>query len=268
MKKSVVLALLLSALLACGCSDDEKSAGDTNEWAIVFNETIYTDAKPVVKTDKFFFDQERLIKHSVTQKHEGGENSYEVMLSYSDQEVRVTSDGSTSVYALNAEGYASRCTYSNAYQSREYVFTYSTDGYLTEMTESIDQTVCSTTTLTYRDGDLSSIASHQDTFSNKINYESGAESCKYYLPCLDVLETYPFTLHTEALYAGLLGKAPTHLTARSKPEGSESEYITYTYQFDEKGNPTYLQSKTTYSGSEDGSHNYYPNLRRIAVTIG
>lgn len=260
------IAFLLLTLLAFGCSDDEGEIIEKdNQWSIVLNETINSDSYPVYKTEKFLFNHEQLVQHTTKQSIFESEIYREVNLIYSNNKVTTTTDGTTLVYILNSEGYASQCTYSTSYQNREYLFSYSTDGYLTEMTESIDNILCSTITLTYEDGDLTSIISNQNKISNKINYTPGNKSSKYHLPCLGLLETYPFTLHIEALYTGLLGKSPRHFTVKTSPEGNNSEYTTYTYQFDKEGNPTQIHSQTTYPKGD--SNNDYPNRRTLSITI-
>lgn len=258
------IAFLLLTLLAFGCSDEEEEIIDS-QWTIVLNETMKSDTYPVYKTEKFLFDHEQLVQHSTKQSFLESEIYREVNLTYSDNKVIATTDGLTLEYLLNAEGYAHQCIYSTSYQNREYTFSYSTDGYLIKMTESIDNVLSSTTVLTYENGDLTSVTSSQSEISNKSNYTPGEENSKYHLPCLNLLETYPFTLHIEALYAGLLGKSPRHFTIRITPEGNDSEYTTYSYKFDKEGNPTQIHSQTTYPIGE--SNNHYPNKRDISITI-
>lgn len=267
MKKVIIV---LWAILAFGCSSDEEEKEESHQKTIVLNETIAIDSKTFFyKTEKFLFNNEQLIQHSVSQQYFDDEISQEVNLTYSGNTVTVTTEDLTLVYTLNAEGYASQCSYATSYQNRNYSFSYSADGYLTGIAESIEDTPYSSTALTYENGDLTSITTNLNEISNKIIYEARKESSQYYLPCLGILETYPFSFHTEALYAGLLGKSPRHFTVRTSPEGNDSEYTTYTYQFDEEGNPTQIHSQTTYplySYAEDSSTDY-PNRRTITITI-
>ena len=101
-------------------------------------------------------------------------------------------------------------------------------------------------------------------FENKFIYEPGEESSKYHLPCLGLLEIHPLTFHIEALYAGLLGKAPRHFTARSFPAEGDNEQTIYTYEFDKEGNPQKMGCQTTYAKGESG---YYPYTRNISISF-
>ncbi|MDD3039237.1 DUF4595 domain-containing protein [Bacteroides sp.] len=261
MKKVIILLCLIWGI--SGCSDEEKDSSTNHQWTITLNETMTNDSYPVSKTEKFLFDQDQLLKHTVRQTVLESEINHEVNLTYSENKVIAATEMTTSTYILNAEGYASQCTYDESDLKREYRFSYSTDGYLTEVIENINNEVYSTLTLTYNNGDLQSITSSLNGISNKILYEPGEESSQYNLPCLDVLDTYPLSLHTEALYAGLLGKAPRHLTASIKPEGNDSEYTTYNYQFNQKGELSQIHSQTTYPNGN--SENYYPNRRIVSI---
>lgn len=260
------VAILLLAILVFSCSDDDEkgTVEDYGQWTMVFNETVRSDSKPVDKTEKFMFDGKRLLQHIITQQYFEEEISYEVNLSYSDSQVTVASDYLTLVYTLNSEGYASQCVYSSSSQNRIYLFSYSTEGYLTGIIEKIDETEYSSTSLTYENGDITSISSALNGFENKFIYEPGEESSKYHLPCLGLLEIHPLTFHIEALYAGLLGKAPRHFTARSFPVGDDEEQTVYTYKFDKEGNPAKMGCQTTYAKGDSG---YYPYTRNISISF-
>ena len=228
------------AILIFSCSDDDEKGTVENkgQWAMIFNESVKNDSNPVDKTEKFMFDGERLIQHIIKQRYFEEEISNEVNLSYSDNQVTVTTDYLTLVYTLNSEGYASQCVYSLSSQNRIYQFSYSAEGYLTGIVENIDDTEYSSTSLTYENGDITSISSKMNGLENKFIYEPGEESSTYHLPCLGLLEIHPLTFHIEALYAGLLGKDPRHFTIRSCPAGSNDEKTIYSYGFDKKGKPS------------------------------
>ena len=240
------VAILLLAILTFSCSDDDEKGTeeDKGQWAMIFNESVENDSKPVNKTEKFMFDGERLIQHIIKQRYFEEEISNEVNLSYSDNQVTVTTDYLTLVYTLNSEGYASQCVYSLSSQNRIYQFSYSAEGYLTGIVENIDNREYSSTSLTYENGDI--------------------ESSTYHLPCLGLLEIHPLTFHIEALYAGLLGKDPRHFTIRSCPAGSNDEKTVYSYGFDKKGNPSRMICQTTYAG---GQASYYPYTRNISISV-
>lgn len=266
MKK--ILLLLVTAVLLFGCSKDEEGNLDNGKWNIVLNETIINESKTVYKTETFAFDHNQLLQRSIYQQVMESEINYETNLNYSDHKVVVTNtDGLALTYFLNDKGYANKCTYETPFQKRKYLFTYSSDDYLTKISESIDNEMYSTTIFTYEEEDLTSVTSSINGISNKINYQAGKEeSTDYYFPCLNLLETYPLTIHIEALYAGLLGASPRHLTIRTNPQGNSEEYTTYNYEFDDKGSLKQIESKTIYS-SGGNYHNYYPNQRKISITI-
>lgn len=123
------IAILLLAILTFSCSDDDEKGTeeDKGQWAMIFNETVKSDSNPVDRTEKFMFDGERLIQHIIKQRYFEEEINNEVNLSYSDNQVTVTTDYLTLVYTLNSEGYASQCVYSLSSQNRIYQFSYSAE---------------------------------------------------------------------------------------------------------------------------------------------
>lgn len=163
------IAILLLAILTFSCSDDDEKGTEENkgQWAMIFNETVKSDSNPVDRTEKFMFDGERLIQHIIKQRYFEEEISNEVNLSYSDNQVTVTTDYLTLVYTLNSEGYASQCVYSLSSQNRIYQFSYSAEGYLTGIVENIDDIEYSSTSLTYENGDITSISSKMNGLENK-----------------------------------------------------------------------------------------------------
>lgn len=263
MKKVIILLSVLWGVVSCSDDNDENTTN--NQRVITLNEVMTSDSYPVTKTEKFLYDHDRLIQHTVRQTVLESEINYEVNLAYSDNKVIVATEMTTLTYTLNAEGYANQCIYNESDdQQHEYQFDYSADGYLTKVIENINGKLYSTITLTYNADNLESVTSHINDISNKILYKPGEQSSQYYIPCLSLLDTYPFTFHTEALYAGLLGKAPHHFTVCTTPEGNDSEYTTYTYQVNKEGNLTQIHSQTTYPGGDSGS--YYPNYRTISIS--
>ncbi|MEY8687990.1 DUF4595 domain-containing protein [Bacteroides sp. AN502(2024)] len=264
--KKIFFLFITALLLGCSEEPDDEHHIEDNRWSIVFHETIINDSYPVYKTETFLFDRQQLIQHSVNQKALESEINYEASLTYSDHKVDVLTEGITLSYILNDKGYATRCMYSTASQKREYLFSYSAEDYLIQLNETIENKPYSITTFTYDDGDLTSVTSSLNGISNTIHYEPDEnENYEYYIPCLGLLDTHPVTLHIEAVYAGLLGKSPRHLTAHTSPEGNDDEYTDYTYQFDDKGIPTHIKSQTFYQGKSFDT--YYPNLRNISITI-
>lgn len=262
------LAVLLMSLLIFGCSDsddDKNLAEDNGQWAMIFKETVKSDSNPVNRTERFLYENERLIQHSVKQRYFDEEITHEVNLTYFDNLVITTTEGLTLVYTLNSEGYASHCVYESPSQNRIYRFSYSIDGYLTDIIESIDGIEFSSASLTYENGDITSVNTKLNGYDSKHIYQPGEESSNYHLPCLGLLELHPFTFHLEAFYAGILGKAPRHFTVRSNPDDDKyKEYTNYTYSFDKNGNPTQLGCKTYYNGQVA---QHYPDNRSISVSF-
>ena len=52
------VAILLLAILTFSCSDDDEKGTeeDKGQWAMIFNESVENDSKPVNKPEKFMFD--------------------------------------------------------------------------------------------------------------------------------------------------------------------------------------------------------------------
>lgn len=299
MKKSVVLALLLSAVLACGCSNDEGGIAE-EPWTeieiptpamnrMLLTEVCESSGVPDVATyEEFLYSNGWMTSHSSTQKLTADDeqtilsNQRNVQYTLNYSVATLTDDsGNKRVYTLNEQGYATQCVYTSSYQTRQYLFSY-TNGYLTQLTEEITPTdgIGETTSsfklsLTYKKGDLISVIAPSITnepftgySENQTNFESGKDINYYRLPCLLLLDIYPLSFHQEAMFAGMLGKPTQHLVTRASPhvtaEGS-TEQTNYTYRFDDSGKPTAIHSRTNYRGGTD--QNYFPNKRDISITI-
>lgn len=260
------LALVTVIILLGACSEEEDGWMEINipqpEMSqMVWKENMQTDECNVLKTDEFLYKNGMLESRLTSQSFMGQAIEYKVTANYAKQTATfTTSTGNTSVYTLNAEGYATRCIYTSSSQTREYQFTY-TNGYLTQLHESIDGMEFAKLTLNYRNGDLISVFSND----NQINYQAGSVVNYYHLPCLDLLETYPLSFHQEAIYARLLGKPTQHLITHTAPEGNSGEYTDYTYEFDAQEKPVAIHKQTIYRGGSDG--NLFPNKRDITIDI-
>lgn len=284
------IAFLLLTLLAFGCSDDE--GGSTDEpWTnrMLWTEVCESRGVPDVTSHKeFLYSNGWMTSHSSTQKFtvSGEQTILTNLISFrytGNYNIATLTDnaGNQRVYTLNEQGYATQCTYTSSYQTRQYTFSY-TNGYLTQLIEEVTPTdgIGKTTSslqlsLSYKKGDLISVTAPSltneaftDYGENQTHFESGQDINYYRLPCLLLLDTYPLSFHQEAMFAGMLGKPTQHLVTRTSPnvaaEGS-TEYTNYTYRFDDSGKPTAIHSRTIYSGGTD--QNYFPNKRDISITI-
>lgn len=236
------LALIVYAGIMLACSDDNEAVITTMR----VTQQLSNDGGNVTKVDRYTYTDDRLTNRLTTQNFYE-EISNEVSFTYTGNEVTLDySEGNTAVYILNAEGYATRCTFQMAGQTRTYQFTYS-DGYLTQVDEAIEGVPSMSNTFGYKDGDLTSIA----IGTNKIICTPGETDNREQLPCPVFEDTYPLSLHTDALYAHLLGKASPHFTGSSVP-GTEDpqEKTEYSYTTDsETGKVTKIDKKLTYTGT-------------------
>lgn len=245
-----ILPLVLCVGMMVGCSEDNDPVITT----MTVTEYLTSDGGSVAKVDRYIYTDDRLTSHVTTQNFSIDEStghaqniSHEVTFTYTGNEVTLNySEGNTAVYTLNADGYATRCTFQMAGQTRTYQFTYS-DGYLTQVDEAIDGAPSMSNTFGYKDGELIAIS----TGPNKIVCTPGETDNREQLPCPVFEDTYPLSLHTDALYAHLLGKASPHFTGSSVP-GTEDpqEKTEYSYTTDsETGKITKIDKKLTYTGT-------------------
>lgn len=237
------LLLMLCAGTMVGCTEDNDPVITTMK----VTEYLKSDGGDVVKEDQYIYTDDKLTSHITTQKFSDQSMSHEVTFAYTGNEVTLDySEGNMAVYILNADGYATRCTFQMAGQTRTYQFTYS-DGYLTQVDEAIDGAPSMSNTFGYKDGELIAIS----TGPNKIVCTPGETDNREQLPCPVFEDTYPLSLHTDALYAHLLGKASPHFTGSSVP-GTEDpqEKTEYSYTTDsETGKITKIDKKLTYTGT-------------------
>lgn len=235
------LALLLCTSLFCGCSDDNQP----EIYTMTMTEIMSSDGGSVTKTDQYTYIDKLLTSHITTQSFSDQSLSHDVSFTYSGNVVTLTySEGNTAIYTLDANGCATQCVYQLASQTRQYQFTYS-DGYLTQVDESIDGVPFMSNTLRYKDGDLTSVA----TGSNEMTCTPGTTLNTSELPDLLLANIYPLSLHQDALYAHILGKATCHFTDSFVPAiENPDESTQYTYTVGKSGNVEKIDEKLTYTG--------------------
>lgn len=223
--------------------------GESDQSILTVTEIMTTDGH-VNKKETYTFNNTQLIRHFTQQKYYPEFiTTYETKLDYLENTVIVTDDnGNILTYTLNDDGYATFCKYETASQIRFYDFKYTTDNYLTRIEESIGNTFFSSLDLSYENGDLTSVTTIMNGMENKIMYTASTTANSDKLPCLPLSETYPMSTHVEALYAGLLGKTPNHLVAKTQPYGNDDEWNEYHYSINESGNISSLKITTHYKG--------------------
>ena len=244
MKKQLkhALAMMLCATMTLACGDECEPQITT----MTVREYQSNDGGSVTKVDRYIYADDRLTKHVTTQNYLEESTSREVSFTYTGNEVILeSSEGNTAVYTLGSDNYAKQCTYRLSSQTRTYQFTYS-DGYLTRVEETIDGIPSMNNEFEYKDGDLIAII----TGTNKLLCTPDTTGNYSKLPCLPLTETYPLSLHTDAMYAHLLGKPTRHLIGKLTPDAEDAQEKTeYTYKTDDKGRVTNIEDKLTYTGT-------------------
>lgn len=262
--------LLLSFLIASACIGDKEEPGffSTRKLSkIVFEESLNNDAEDVVRTDTYLFDNNQLT-HTTVQTFSQDNLTHETTLYYAEGTVTLTDENDNiAIYTLGDMGYATECTYQLDHQTRKYHFTYS-GKYLTRIDEEIDGISYSSVELAYDNESLSHLIAN----GQRTNYQIGNELNLHQLPCLQVHDIYPLSLHTDAIYAGVLGAQSKYLIIKNTPEGNEKEYTEYTYKQDTNGILTGIKVMTTYMDTViDGMGNALTekktHTRNIKITL-
>lgn len=262
--------MTLAGLLSCADGEETEKTRKAEEIEIpasipfrqiTLTETIPNDNPPetqVTRKEEYFFsDKQQLVSHVTTQLFGRlGEYSmsHETTLTYTESEVTVTdAGGSVSVYTLNEQGYASRCTRRepSSEQTREYAFSYSDyttyGAFLTRITETIQGEVTATIAFNFLPTSQATITLQNRSFSDTYHLGFGELNTSR-LPLLLFTELHPLALHQEAMYAGLLGESPVQLIHTLTP-ANQTEGNTYTYTTDTNGN----LSSCTISVQNDGN---------------
>lgn len=284
MKKTALLLCLLAML---GCSEDEDLQLTSNKISLTeFCPATEKGVSDVTKTEEFYFENSFLSGYLYTQEsvianeREVYTNPISIQYDNNRSSVTLTDEmGTTRLYILNDEGFATLCDYTSADQKRQYTFSY-TNGYLTQLNEVIlpgegssESATSRTMTFNYHNGELVSVLSPSLTSESfagygehQTNFETGEDINYYRLPCLLLLDIYPLSFHREALFAGMLGKPTQHLITSSYPVQTSGNYVEkteYSYKFN-KNKPTNLRITTSYGESGKAMSSIY---RNIAISI-
>lgn len=237
------VAFLLLAMVVFGCSNDDEKE-DSNR-SVTLTETIKMDTHPVYKTETYSLVNDQVTSLNVKQSYVESETTFGTQLVYQGNTVtRTDINGKQAIYTLNTDGYVTKCHYEEPDIQRDYAFSYSTDNYLERIDESINGQPHFTLTITYKEGDITSVNQN----GSPIIYEPGTEENSYAFPCLPLWESYPMEYHKEVYFCGLLGKATRHFVTRTAHKENETEWTEYTYAFTPEGKPTNINTKLTYTG--------------------
>ena len=258
------ILLLLIVAIAISCSEDDSK----EEYrSITLTERIQSDSHPVDKTESYSFLNNRVTNLNVKQVYVESETTFSTQLVYEGNTIiRTDIFGNQATYILNSSGYVTQCQYKESDITRDYTFSYSANNYLERVDESINGNPHSTLIISYKDGDITSVALD----GAPIIYETGTDENKYALPCLPLLESYPISYHKEAYFSGLLGKPNRHFVTRTAYEGNTEESTDYTYQFSTEGKPTSISTRTKYIGEvwgKDGIPYPIPSIIQRKINI-
>lgn len=245
--------ILLAAVVAVGCADDSETS--ISGWAaalpainhITLQETNYIDNVRITLTDNYSYSNNQLSVHFCKQQYTGMENELgsENSFDYPDDSQAVWKDnhGNSAVYLLDEKGLATSCTYRMGNQTRTYQLTYTND-YLTCIEESIDGAKTGELKLAYDDdGNLSALVTPTETY--RVTCHDTPSNDHQLPPCLLMQQLYPLSLHTDALYARLLGKQSAHWVSSIRPTNREYDEET-TYSYTLQGNHiTRITERTT-----------------------
>lgn len=242
------LSILFLLSLVAACNKDEEETENRTKLLTV-TETTGSGSEKVTTKQEFAFNNELLQKHTTTQTYTDlwleakYTHTIATQLSYEPGKVIITDEaGNESIYIMDDKGRATNCTRNEPGGNiRTYTFNYSTseDGILTGIKENINGKPYSEITITFlQEGTINiseSSNNYQNTFIASTNSAyPGISNTMSRLPWLFLAERCPLSLHTEALYANILGAPLPILPGRLDIEGSD-EITTYSYNADKNG---------------------------------
>ena len=166
---------------------------------------------------------------------------------YEDHKAIVTDEiNNVSTYTLDDNGYAIRCVRQETNgKTRSYTFDYliNTEGkyFLKTITETLNgNQPYSTINIDYSNFRALRITEQVDSYKQTYTASTsvGNEIAnKSEIPFLFLVELYPLSLHTAAIYGKFLGDAYNTLITQLVPDGNgeSNETTTYTYDFTKEG---------------------------------
>lgn len=270
MKKNIFAALLfIGALTACSDSDEGSGIPDepkypvTNFSKIELKEVKKDPSVPdVTVTQTYNYNAGRLTDFTIMQSFVAGGEQFKIEnttnVVYEDHKAIVTDEiNNVSTYTLDDNGYAISCVRQETNgKIRSYTFDYliNTEGkyFLKTITETLNgNQPYSAINIDYSNFRALRITEQVDSYEQTYTASTsvGNEIAnKSEIPFLFLVELYPLSLHTAAVYGKFLGDAYNTLITQLVPDGnSESqETTTYAYDFTQKGIDISYEETTKY----------------------
>lgn len=270
MKKNIFAALLfIGGLTACSDSDEGSGIPDepkypvTNFSKIELKEVKKDPSVPdVTVTQTYNYNAGRLTDFTIMQSFVAGGEQFKIEnttnVVYEDHKAIVTDEiNNVSTYTLDDNGYAISCVRQETNgKIRSYTFDYliNTEGkyFLKTITETLNgNQPYSAINIDYSNFRALRITEQVDSYEQTYTASTsvGNEIAnKSEIPFLFLVELYPLSLHTAAVYGKFLGDAYNTLITQLVPDGnSESqETTTYAYDFTQKGIDISYEETTKY----------------------
>ncbi len=255
MKKNIFAALLfIGALTACSDSDEGSGIPDepkypvTNFSKIELKEVKKDPSVPdVTVTQTYNYNAGRLTDFTIMQSFVAGGEQFKIEnttnVVYEDHKAIVTDEiNNVSTYTLDDNGYAISCVRQETNgKIRSYTFDYliNTEGkyFLKTITETLNgNQPYSAINIDYSNFRALRITEQVDSYEQTYTASTsvGNEIAnKSEIPFLFLVELYPLSLHTAAVYGKFLGDAYNTLITQLVPDGNgeSNETTTYTYDF-------------------------------------
>ncbi|EKU88961.1 DUF4595 domain-containing protein [Bacteroides oleiciplenus] len=271
MKKNIFAALLfIGALTACSDSDEGSGIPDEPKYPVTnFSKIELTEVKQepnvpaVTVTQTYNYNATgRLTDFTIMQSFVAGGEQFKIEnttnVVYEDHKAIVTDEiNNVSTYTLDDNGYAISCVRQETNgKIRSYTFDYliNTEGkyFLKTITETLNgNQPYSAINIDYSNFRALRITEQVDSYEQTYTASTsvGNEIAnKSEIPFLFLVELYPLSLHTAAVYGKFLGDAYNTLITQLVPDGnSESqETTTYAYDFTQKGIDISYEETTKY----------------------
>ena len=259
MKKNIFVALLfIGALTACSDSDEGSDIPDEPKYPVThFSRIGLTEVKEepnvpaVTVTQTYNYNAGRLTDFTIMQSFVAGGKQFKIEnttnVVYEDHKAIVTDEiNNVSTYTLDDNGYAISCVRQETNgKTRSYTFDYliNTEGkyFLKTITETLNgNQPYSTINIDYSNFRALRITEQVDSYKQTYTASTsvGNEIAnKSEIPFRFLVELYPLSLHTAAIYGKFLGDAYNTLITQLVPDGNgeSNETTTYTYDFTKEG---------------------------------